>query len=97
MAHTKATGSTSNLRDSGPKYLGVKLSQGERAKAGSVIVRQRGTKFWPGENVRAGRDWTLYAIKEGAVKFSTKRKTRFDGKTSMRKVVSVIGIYPEET
>ncbi len=90
MAHTKATGSTSNLRDSGPKYLGVKLFEGERAKPGSVIIRQRGTKFFPGENVRAGRDWTLYAIKAGAVKFYTKRRARFDGKIRQVKIVSVL-------
>ena len=90
MAHTKATGSTSNLRDSQPKYLGVKLFAGERAKVGSIIVRQRGTKFFPGENVRAGRDFTLYAVKDGTVKFSTKRKTRFDGKKRLVSVVSVL-------
>ena len=90
MAHTKATGSTSNLRDSGPKYLGVKLSEGERAKIGSVIIRQRGTKFLPGENVKTGRDWTLYAIKEGLVKFSSKRKISFDGKMRRVKVVNVV-------
>jgi len=90
MAHTKATGSTANARDSGPKYLGVKLSEGEKAKIGSIIVRQRGSKFWAGDNVRRGKDWTLYAIKEGLVKFSTKRKNRFDGKAARVRVVSVI-------
>ncbi|OGF82245.1 50S ribosomal protein L27 [Candidatus Giovannonibacteria bacterium RIFCSPLOWO2_01_FULL_46_13] len=90
MAHTKATGSTANLRDSGPKYLGVKLFSGEKAKIGSIIIRQRGSKFWPGQNVRVGKDWTIYAIKEGIVKFSTKRKSRFDGKTARVKTVSVI-------
>ncbi|OGF52256.1 50S ribosomal protein L27 [Candidatus Giovannonibacteria bacterium RIFCSPLOWO2_02_FULL_43_11b] len=90
MAHTKATGSTSNLRDSKPKYLGVKLFAGERAKVGSIIVRQRGTKFYPGENVKAGRDWTLYSMISGLVKFSTKRKTSFDGKTSRVSVVNVV-------
>lgn len=89
MAHTKATGSTSNLRDSQPKYLGVKLFAGERAKTGSIIIRQRGTKFWPGKNVRLGRDHTLYAVKEGQVKFSERRRTRFDGKLQRVKVVSV--------
>lgn len=90
MAHTKATGSTSNLRDSKPKYLGVKLSAGERAKKGSIIIRQRGTKFYPGENVKAGKDWTLYAIKDGFVKFGTKRKNSFDGKVARVNVVSVV-------
>ena len=91
MAHTKATGSTSNLRDSQPKYLGVKLFAGERAKIGSIIVRQRGTRFWPGENVRLGKDFTLYAAKEGVVRFSDRRKIRFDGKMKHVKVVSVVG------
>ena len=90
MAHTKATGSTANARDSGPKYLGVKLFAGEKAKIGSIIVRQRGTKFWPGSNVRVGKDWTIYAIKEGQVQFSTKHKNHFDGKNSRVSVVSVI-------
>jgi large subunit ribosomal protein L27 len=90
MAHTKAGGSTSNLRDSQPKYLGVKLYGGERAKAGSIIVRQRGTKFMAGPGVRRGKDDTLFAIREGMVKFSDKRKTHFDGNRVMRKLVSVI-------
>ncbi len=90
MAHTKATGSTSNLRDSKPKYLGVKLFAGERAKAGSIIIRQRGTKFFPGANVRLGRDHTLYALREGVIKFSEKRRERFDGKIRKAKVVSVV-------
>ncbi|MDP3785019.1 MAG: 50S ribosomal protein L27 [bacterium] len=90
MAHTKATGSTSNLRDSQPKYLGVKLFAGERAKPGSIIIRQRGTKFFPGTNVRLGKDHTLYAIREGVVKFSSKRRERFDGKIRRAKVVSVL-------
>ena len=90
MAHTKATGSTSNLRDSHPKSLGAKTFAGERGKVGAIVVRRRGTKFFPGENVRAGRDFTLYAVKDGTVKFSTKRKTRFDGKKRLVSVVSVL-------
>lgn len=90
MAHTKATGSTQNIGDSQPKYLGVKLFAGERAKTGAIIVRQRGTKFWPGENVRLGSDHTLYAAEEGMVKFSERRRTRFDGKPQRVKVVSVV-------
>ncbi len=92
MAHTKATGSTSNLRDSGPKYLGVKLSQGEAAKIGSIIIRQRGSKFRAGENVRVGKDWTIYSLKEGVVNFTTKRKNRFDGKSRRVNIVSVIAV-----
>ena len=90
MAHTKATGSTSNARDSGPKYLGVKLFAGERAKIGSILIRQRGSKFWAGDNVRTGKDWTLYAVKEGIVKFTTKRKNHFDGEAKRVSIVSVI-------
>ena len=90
MAHTKAGGSTQNNRDSQPKYLGVKLYGGERARAGAIILRQRGTKFMPGTGVRIGKDDTLYAIREGVVKFTDRRKTHFDGNRVMRKLVSVV-------
>ncbi|WP_119344512.1 50S ribosomal protein L27 [Facilibium subflavum] len=69
MAHKKAGGSTRNGRDSNPKYLGVKRFGGEFVKAGSIIVRQRGTKFHAGKNVGCGRDHTLYATADGHVKF----------------------------
>ena len=74
MAHTKSGGSTRNTRDSQPKYLGVKLFGGERARAGTIIVRQRGTRITAGPGVRVGRDHTLYAIREGEVLFEEKRK-----------------------
>ena len=90
MAKTKAAGSTALGRDSEPKYLGVKLYQGEKAKAGQIIVRQRGTKFLPGKNVKRGKDDTLYALKEGVVKFSTKKKRSFDNSQRIAKVVNVI-------
>jgi large subunit ribosomal protein L27 len=90
MAHRKAGGSAKNLRDSKPKYLGVKLYDGEKAKAGSVLVRQRGTRVEAGANVRVGRDHTLFAMKLGTVKFRTRRKTRYDGKVVQKKVVDVI-------
>jgi large subunit ribosomal protein L27 len=90
MAHTKAGGSTQNNRDSGPQYLGVKLFGGQAAKAGSIIVRQRGSKFMPGVGVRKGKDDTLYAIREGFVKYSAQRKTHFDGNRLTRKLVSII-------
>lgn len=89
MATTKSAGTTKLGRDSRPKYLGVKLSSGQRARAGSILVRQRGTKFIPGANVGRGTDDTLFALKEGFVKFSTKRKTNFNGKRKIVKVVSV--------
>ncbi len=69
MAHKKAGGSTKNGRDSNPKYLGVKRYGGEFVLAGNIIVRQRGTRFHAGNNVGVGRDHTLYALKDGNVKF----------------------------
>jgi len=89
MSKTKATGTTGLGRDSLPKYLGVKLFEGQKAKAGMVIIRQRGTKFLAGKNVKKGADDTLYAIREGLVKFETKRKKRFNGSQRRVKVVSV--------
>lgn len=90
MATRKAAGTAKNLRDSNPKYLGIKLGDGTRAKAGSIIVRQRGTKIMAGKNVLVGRDHTLFSIKEGFVKFTSKRKVCFDGKTVIKKVASVL-------
>ncbi len=90
MAHKKAGGTAKNLRDSNPKYLGTKLYAGQTAKAGSVIVRQRGTKILAGTNVRTGKDHTLYAVAEGKVQFGTKRKTNFDGSRSIKKIVNVV-------
>ena len=69
FAHKKGVGSTRNGRDSNPKYLGVKAYDGQFLKAGSIIVRQRGTKIHPGKNVGCGRDFTLFALKTGTVKF----------------------------
>ena len=90
MAKTKAAGSTVLGRDSLPKYLGVKLYDGQKAKVGMIIVRQRGTKFLPGKNVKRGADDTLYALKEGLVKFSTKRKKSFNNSQRIAKMVSVV-------
>ncbi len=89
MAHTKAGGSTRNGRDSNPKYLGVKLSDGSAARPGMVIVRQRGTKIMAGKNVKVGKDHTLYAMVTGLVSFRDKRKTNFDGRVVRRKMVDV--------
>ena len=72
MAQKKGGGSTRNGRDSQPKMLGVKAFGGELISAGSIIVRQRGTKFHPGTNVGVGRDHTLFALVDGHVKFQTK-------------------------
>jgi large subunit ribosomal protein L27 len=90
MAHRKAGGTAKNLKDSNPQYLGTKLYDGEKAQGGSIIVRQRGTVILAGENVAMGKDHTLYSLKEGKVKFGTTRKTSFNGKTSVKKTVSVI-------
>lgn len=90
MSKTKATGATKLGRDSRPKYLGVKLYSGQKAKAGMIIVRQRGSKFIAGKNVKKGADDTLYALKEGVVKFSTKQKKSFNGSQKIVKIVDVI-------
>ena len=76
MAHKKGVGSSDNGRDSNPKFLGVKLFGGQAARAGNIIVRQRGTRFHPGDNVGIGRDHTLFALKDGSVEFKTGRKNR---------------------
>lgn len=72
MAHKKAGGSSRNGRDSQSKRLGVKLYGGQAVRAGNIIIRQRGTKFHNGENVGRGRDYTLYALTDGVVKFEVK-------------------------
>ncbi|ACZ00979.1 50S ribosomal protein L27 [Streptobacillus moniliformis] len=84
FASKKGQGSTKNGRDSNPKYLGVKRYDGEAVKAGNIIVRQRGTKFHPGNNMGVGKDYTLFALIEGFVKFET-----FKGKKR-------VSIYPEK-
>ncbi|HET54937.1 MAG TPA: 50S ribosomal protein L27 [Ignavibacteria bacterium] len=76
MAHKKGQGSSRNGRDSNPQYLGVKASGGQRITAGSIIVRQKGTKFHPGLNVMKGKDDTLFSTIDGFVKFETKRNDR---------------------
>jgi large subunit ribosomal protein L27 len=90
MAHKKAGGSTTLGRDSIGKRLGLKLSDGQYAKAGSIIVRQRGTKYHPGENVLIGKDDTLFAKINGLVKFSTKKLRKFNSQLRETKFVSII-------
>jgi large subunit ribosomal protein L27 len=89
MATKKAGGTAKNLRDSKPKFLGVKLYDGQTAKAGAIIVRQRGTFYLPGQNVGTGKDHTLFALKDGKVTFGTKRKLGFNRKTKVCTVISV--------
>lgn len=76
MAHKKGLGSTRNGRDSNPQYLGVKRFGGQQVSAGSILVRQRGTRILPGLNVGVGNDYTLYALIDGVVKFDRKGKDR---------------------
>lgn len=90
MAKKKAGGSAKNLTDSKPKYLGIKLADGQQAKTGQILVRQRGTKIMAGENVAVGKDHTLFALNEGRVKYTSKRKTNFDNTITRRKVANVV-------
>ena len=90
MAHKKGGGSSKNGRDSNSQRLGIKRSGGEVVKAGTIIVRQRGTKYRVGKNVRRGKDDTLYASVTGMVKFSTRKLLRFTGQLKSAKVVSVV-------
>jgi len=89
MAHVKAGGTTSLGRDSEAKRLGVKISGGQFAKAGSIIVRQRGSKFHPGENVKIGKDDSLYALIDGYVQFVSKKCRKFTGNLQKTTVVNV--------
>jgi len=90
MAHKKAQWSTSNGRDSNAKRLGVKLFGEQKVISGNIIVRQKWNKFWPGEGVSQGHDFTLFATTEWTVKFTEKRKVRFDGRVYREKYVSVV-------
>ena len=87
MAHKKGQGSSTNGRDSQPKYLGIKRGEGSFVNAGTIIVRQRGTQFHPGEHCGLGRDFTLYALVTGTVKFQRKAN---------RKVVAIEPLQPAE-
>lgn len=90
MAHKKAQGSTSNGRDSVAKRLGVKVSDGQKISAGEIIIRQRGTKWHPGKNVKSGADDTLYAGITGKVKFNKKKMPNFTGALQERTFVHVV-------
>lgn len=89
MAHRKAEGTTKNGRDSNPRYLGVKINKGESVSVGQVILRQRAANFIAGKGVGTGKDYTLFALKDGKVSIDDKRKIRFDSKIVNRKIVSV--------
>jgi large subunit ribosomal protein L27 len=90
MAHRKAGGTARNLRDSNPKYLGVKIADGQMAEAGSIIVRQRGTEFLLGDNTDMGKDHTIHALVTGKVKIGRTRKTGFDNRTVSKKIIHVV-------
>ncbi len=90
MAHKKAQWSTNNGRDSNAKRLGVKIFGWQKAISGNIIVKQKGNKFWPGEGVSQGKDFTLFAVTEGTVTFTEKKRTRFDGRKYKDTYVSVV-------
>lgn len=90
MAHKLSGGSANNLKDSHSKRLGVKLSDGQYAKAGAIIIRQRGTKYFPGANVKKGSDDTLFTTTAGFVHFATRKLKKFTGKLESAKIVSVL-------
>ena len=90
MAHTKAKGSTQLGRDSVSKRLGVKLFGGQNAKAGAIIIRQRGTKYRVGQNVKKGKDDTLFATTAGVVQFVKKKVKMFDGRLKQKTFVNIV-------
>jgi large subunit ribosomal protein L27 len=90
MAHKKAQWSTNNGRDSNAKRLWVKLFGGQKATAGSIIVRQKGNKYWAAEGTQTGKDFSIYATQEGTVKFFERKRKRFDGRVYKDTYVSVV-------
>jgi len=90
MSTKKSAGSAKNLKDSQPKYLGVKITDGQAAKIGQIILRQRGTKVEAGKNVKIAKDHTIFAMKDGVVSFRNVRKTKFNGKTVSKKAVDIM-------
>lgn len=92
MAHTKAGGSTKLGRDSAGRRLGIKRQNGQTVKAGEILIRQRGSKYLAGLNVNKAKDDTLYALLPGIVKFTSKRKIRFDGNSRKVKVIQVLAV-----
>lgn len=90
MAHKKAAGSSENLKDSQPKYRGVKLFAGQTASAGNIIIRQKGDKYQAGVNVYKGKDFTLHAMTDGIVFFRKKKMTKYDGRVYLETVVDIL-------
>lgn len=95
MAHKKAAGSTALGRESESKRLGIKVNDGQWAKTGAILVRQRGTKYHPGKNVKIGGDDTLFAMVNGIVKFSTRKLKKYDNSLKTCKIVNIV--VPEKT
>jgi len=96
MAHTKAKGTTKLGRDSESKRLGVKIFGGSAIKCGQIIIRQRGTRYMAGAGVKIGVDHTVYAIRDGVVKFQEKRYTNFTGNRKMKQFVHVVDAPKQE-
>jgi large subunit ribosomal protein L27 len=90
MSTKKSGGSAKNLKDSQPKYLGVKITAGQAVKVGQIIIRQRGTKIEAGKNVKIAKDHTIFAMKDGVVSFRNMRKTKFNGQRVTKKAVDVM-------
>ncbi len=89
MAHKKAAGSAKNLRDSNAKYRGLKLFGGQRAKAGNIIIRQKGSKYEAGPNTYVTKDFSIHAAIDGIVTFFKKKKSRFDGRKYLKTYVTI--------
>lgn len=89
----KAGGATRLGRDSQPKYLGIKIAEGQKVRPGMIIIKQRGTNFLPGKNVKKGADDSLYALKEGVVSFRKKKVKGFD---SSRKIKRIVNVEPKK-
>ena len=92
MSKKKSGGTSKNLSDSKPKFLGVKRADGQAVKIGQIIVRQRGTKIEAGKGVKVGKDHTLFAMTDGVVSFRDMRKTRFNGQKVNKKAVDVVAV-----
>jgi large subunit ribosomal protein L27 len=90
MSTKKSAGSAKNLKDSQPKYLGVKRADGQEVKVGQIILRQRGSKVEAGKNVKIGKDHTIFAMADGVVSFRDMRKVRFNGHKVTKKAVDVV-------
>ena len=90
MAHVKAIGAGKYGKDSEPKFRGVKIHDGQKARTGNILVRQTGSSFIAGIGVRTGSDYTLYAVTDGVVKFDTRKKTNYNGSRRIIKVVSIV-------